>query len=404
MKINIVIPPQHRQVFSGGALCLLNYAKGLSERGHDVTVVSSQLSSSPEWFPQPWGFRFLSPSISELGCRPVRALARAGVELARSLLSGRVELSGPTKRHLQESLDGMSNLAGQRGGFGAAIGAAVDNLARLLPPADVTIASSFETAYPVAIAGQGRRFYFAQHYEPLFWKECAGAELARTQAELSYRLGLQVIANSQWLSEQLQARVGLSEVPVCFNAIDHGIFAGQAKPRTDAAVLRVLSYGGRNAEWKGFREMCEGVRRARLRHPGIHIEWSVYGSALLPPDNPVTPYRALGFLDQRQLAETYKANDVLLSASWYESFPLFPLEGMASGIAVICTQPGTESYADHGVTAEIVAPECPEQIAAALERLALDESYRFALADRGRQRSLQFQWSKSVERLEGLLS
>lgn len=403
MRINIVIPPQVEKRFTGGALCLLNYANGLAELGHDVTVVASHASAEPLWFAKPWRFRFLAPSARSQMNDLAQATGRAGFEIGKCLLTGRPLLGAVSRKHIRDALDAANGLLGQRGGIGAYTGAAIDNLRRTLPDADVTFATSYETAYAVAVAGTGRLFYFAQHYEPFFWRESLWGDAARRQAELSYGLGLSQIVNSPWLAETLRERHGIRDAPVCSAAIDHRVFAMEPKPRRETNVLNVISYGGRDAAWKGFREMCEGVRLARQRNPTIRLNWSVYGTALIPPDNEVASYDFLGFLDQANLARAYSRHDVLLSASWYESFPLFPLEAMACGLATICTQPGAEVYARHGQTAHIVQPQSPEDIAAALERLALDEPYRLALAGGGRITAAQFTWERAVSRMDSIL-
>ena len=403
MRINIVIPPQQRHVFAGGALCLLNYAQGLAGQGHEVTVMTSLASAEPLWFPKPWRFRFLSPSAGSLLSDAVKASWKTGWALGRSVLAGRPGISAQAARDGVAALSAWSGLAGQRSVVGAATGAMIDNLRRWLPEADVTVASSFETAYPVAVAGTGRLFYFAQHYEPYFWRESAGCTTSRRQAEVSYGLGLKLIANSPWLSDMLRQHHGLMDVPVCSGAIDHRVFCQPPRPRRQAGELHVISYGGRDAHWKGFREMCEGVRLAREQYPGIRFHWRVYGAALLPPDNPIATYEPLGFLDQPALASAYARHDVLLSASWYESFPLFPLEAMASGLATICTEAGAEAYALHGQTAHVVPSQSPQAIAEALGRLARDEDYRLGLAARGREKAVEFTWDRSVGTMEQVL-
>jgi len=89
--------------------------------------------------------------------------------------------------------------------------------------------------------------------------------------------------------------------------------------------VRIISYGGRDAKWKGFAEMVQAMCEARNMLPGIIIEWNVFGDALIPPSNSVAPYNSLGFLNSESLADEYRKNDILLSASWYESFRFFLL-------------------------------------------------------------------------------
>lgn len=403
MIINFVLPALKKDSFSGGALCLINYANGLASIGHVVNVITYVESESPEWFKRPWGFNFISPSKSVLFSRSLKSSGLAIRGLLKSALQAGALLNKENKANIRDAVGGVATLLAQRGSYGISKGAVIENLQMMLPDADITIASDFETAYAVALVGKGKRCYFSQHYEPFFWKERLAGEIAKREAELSYQLGLIQIVNSPWLASELKKRHHIDEAFICSNAIDHDTFKGDVKTRSDKRVLKVISYGGRDAEWKGFREMCEGVRLAREQMPNITFEWQVYGTALLPPDNNIAPYQALGFLNQAQLVAAYQANDVLLSASWYESFPLFPIEAMASGIATICTSPGTEVYAEHGDTVEIVQPQSPESIAASLIRLANDEPYRFALAQRGQIKAQEFTWDRSIKRMSEIL-
>jgi glycosyltransferase involved in cell wall biosynthesis len=275
-------------------------------------------------------------------------------------------------------------------------------LATVAPLADINVATSFTTIRPTALLS-GRKFYFGQHYEAYFAQESNKPAFALAVAEQSYRLGFEMIANSTWLKAELCSEAGLNHVHLCPNAIDHRTFYGEPRRCSQSKKVVVISYGGRDAVWKGFREMAEAVAIARSKTLDVEIEWRVYGSALLPPDNPIAHYKALGFLPPKILSEAYRDADFLLSASWYESFPLFPIEAMASGLAVITTQPGTEEYAIPGRTAEVVQPHSVESIAAGILKLIRDPEYRYRIASEGNRISRQFTWKSSVERFESII-
>jgi glycosyltransferase involved in cell wall biosynthesis len=271
----------------------------------------------------------------------------------------------------------------------------------IAPSSDIVLATSFETARP-ALVLTGKKFYFIQHYEPLFRAEYADPIYAEAVARQTYRLDFELIANSSWLQTRLQTELGNVPVALCPNAIDHDVFNGEPKPPNSSRRVVIISYGGRNAVWKGFREMAEAVALARALAPDYEIEWRVYGNSLVAPGE-ITPYIPLGFLSPSRLSDEYKKADILLSASWYESFPLFPIEAMACGLAVITTQFGTEEYAFQGETAEIVQPKDPQSIAMGLVKLVRDGAYRHRIAAAGNQKSREFYWDKSVRRLENIL-
>jgi glycosyltransferase involved in cell wall biosynthesis len=384
-SVNIVVPPLQRHAFTGGILCIFEYAKGLTARGHRVNILPLLPSPAPLWSNGDYG----------------RIVTRA--DAARSAAPR------PARRIKEFVLDSVRNSIAQASVRAARLfpyelqhGLHLRHVKQLMCEADVTLATSFETALPVRLYGTGELRYFVQHFEPYFAQDLPDPRWAEHEALGSYGLGLGMIANSGWLSARLAQHVGVAP-PVCNNAVDHRVFHGEVKRARTTAEVRVISYGGRQASWKGFREMAQAVSAVRCANPSRNIRWLVYGDSLLPPRNDIASYEPLGFLRPAALAEAYRSADILLSASWYESFPLFPLEAMACGLAVVTTQPGAEEFAMHGATAEIVEPRDVASIARGLQRVIDDPEYRAALATSGRDMAQRFSWQRSVDRMESLL-
>jgi glycosyltransferase involved in cell wall biosynthesis len=75
----------------------------------------------------------------------------------------------------------------------------------------------------------------------------------------------------------------------------------------------------------------------------------------------------------------------VLCPSWYESFPLLPIEAMACGTSVITTPYGTEDYAIDGHTAIVVRPRVVSDFVVALDGLVRLPELRQRLARNGRQ-------------------
>jgi glycosyltransferase involved in cell wall biosynthesis len=368
-RIAFVIPPVDENRFSGGVLCLFEYARGLRARGHELFLVPLLPSPYPRWF------------AGDVGWLPAEVLDWEPPASLRCTQLIALPLEVQCGLYLMYTNE---------------------ILQRRLPPFEVTVATACTTALPVHLYGTGRKFYFAQHFEPFFIDETDNPAWFEFYARATYELPLQIIANSSWLKTRLRAEVGI-DVPLCPNAIDHGLFNGTPKRSPLGKEVKVISYGGRLAPWKGFREMAEGVRLARMRLPERVLRWQVFGSSILPPDNAIAPYEPLGFLNSSKLAEAYRSADILLSASWYESFPLFPLEAMACGLATITTQNGTEEFAAPGLTAEVVPARDPEAIAGSLVRLITDEFHRVSIAQRGWEVCKRFDWESSVARMESII-
>lgn len=399
-KINIVVPGFPAKRFSGGIWCLMEYASGLAARGHQVTVLPVlPCRNRPKWFTKPAG-KIITSSPTDR-CKSLAATAKDC--FAAFLATHAKNQAGCLEAAFSELMHAFLALRPGLVGEDLRIGVACHYLKRVMPPADVTLATASCTALPVRLQGSGRLLYFMQHYEPLFFPR-PEERLTRTQAEISYSLGLEMIVNSSWLRTKIETEFPKSCVFICRNAIDHRVFHGNPRKRSSSAAITVISYSGGNIPWKGFREMAEAVKIARDFLRGTNIRWLVYGPpALLPPTNAVAAYEWLGFLQPSQLAAAYRSADLLLSASWYESFPLFPLEAMACGIPVIATPLGTEDYAIRDETAEVVAARDAQSIANGLIRLIQDPQYSYRIARAGNEISKQFTWERSVSTMEDIL-
>lgn len=385
IKICLVVPKIKKNNFTGGIYSILKHADGLARMGHSVSVVPLYNSELPDWFED---YKFNLQLINKW---KVAWLTFKGKHEEKTLES-----------RVHSFTSALFTVEPRFFPFSMRHSIMCERARHLLPDADITIATSFETALPVCLYGKGVLAYYAQHFEPFFSNEFDDSEYARVSARASYYLPLKIITNSSWLEKTIRSETGVVTHAVAGNAIEDAMFSEKAiSPSTEAKLLRVISYGGRDAVWKGFTDMAEGVRRARAR--GIEIEWSVYGDCVLLSDNPITPFISLGFLKAEQLAVAYQNSQVLLSASWYESFPLFPLEGMASGLAVITTQAGTEAFAKHMETAWVVPPKDPQALCDALIELAEKSDLRVSLGAAAMKEAKNHTWVPAVQRMERIL-
>ena len=139
------------------------------------------------------------------------------------------------------------------------------------------------------------------------------------------------------------------------------------------------------------------------RHPG-KIEWHVYGFPHpIGADNPLAPYKFHGALAHAELSRLYAQSDIVLCPSWYESFPLPPIEAMACRTAVVTTRYGTEDYAIDGHTAIVVRPRVVVDFVNALDGLVRRPELRARLARNGRAMAESLTWDGAVAAREELL-
>jgi glycosyltransferase involved in cell wall biosynthesis len=111
----------------------------------------------------------------------------------------------------------------------------------------------------------------------------------------------------------------------------------------------------------------------------------------------------LGYVDDPDLPALYSGCESFVFPSTYEGFGLPPLEAMACGAPVVCSN-ATALPEVVGDAALLVAPTDAEAIADAIVRVADDEALRRRLITAGRVRAAQFSWDSSAEQIWQVLA
>ena len=435
MKINFVLLPA--QKITGGPLAILEYAERLHRRGHRVSITTSPPFT---WgggdAPFPW-FPF-SGEIFYDG----RPSASGQVKGTGDFL-GRLLRSGPSLARNLQSMTTLCNLASRthRGLFQKKAKKVIDTLAthtgftgvldfytslsnrpedaaplrpfyqeatmaqflmNAMPECDVNIATLWSTAIPVYFCNKGRPAIFMQHYEEVFYPVERDLLTWRLMTRLALSLPIYKIANSSWLAKQFERRFG-QKIPFANNALVVDDFAPRPKKSGEDGILRIVTYS-RPEQWKGFQDAVGAMRLIRARF-GTKVEWHVFGylNPVFPPDNAFAPYQYHPKLSFAELARLYAESDVTLCPSWYESFPLPPLESMASGTAVVTTEYGTEDYAFHERNALVVKSRDMAGMAQGVTRLLEDAELRNRLATAGRATAERYTWDRAVDVREQML-
>lgn len=104
----------------------------------------------------------------------------------------------------------------------------------------------------------------------------------------------------------------------------------------------------------------------------------------------------LGYVSDRQLQSLYKYADFYIHPSLFEGFGLTVLEAMASSCPVITSNISSLPEVA-GEAALLVNPFSVEEIAEAIESLALNEGLKSELVRRGLDRAQTFQWSHTAQ-------
>lgn len=149
---------------------------------------------------------------------------------------------------------------------------------------------------------------------------------------------------------------------------------GADEPRKNLGIVRA-AVGKLRARGLGVELICAGPRkRSLIDSDGV---------------------RELGFVSEQELSTLYAEAAALVIPSTYEGFGLPLLEAMRAGTPVICSR--SASLPEVGGDAVMyVGDQDGRAIASAIEKCAIDASWRADLSARGRARALQFRWADTA--------
>lgn len=262
-----------------------------------------------------------------------------------------------------------------------------------LNPAATTVIGG-NTYWPSLHDRFGSALVYSQHWEPLMFPNDAG--MAR-RAELGMRLPANRVINSTWLKGKFEEAGLPHHHPLVFPGVDLTVYRpdGQRHQRDDLFSVATL---GRSDRWKGLADLEASLQYCSPTH------LYTYGNAARPAHRSAYGWRTdLGPLSAAQLASVFRSVDLVVTPSWYESFPLPPLEAMACGTAVLTTRPGTEDYAVDGANSVVVEPRDTVGMARALNDLRGDEGLRKALGLAGVVTASRFTWDAGWNSFSPLL-
>ena len=339
---------------TGGVRVLLEIANGLVDRGHEVTITSLGSVNTHKWFP-------LKAEVSYVQRPFLKKIINYGLKRVFDI---------DIYPHVE-----------------------IEELSKATPYCDINIATFCFTVFSVFRSGKkGIPFYHMQHYEPLFFDD----QYLKKLAEETYYLPLNKIANSTWLKNQMKERYGY-DLPVVNPAVDPGVFyPREVEKNTDK--FRILCFG-KQTKWKGFLEALEAMKIVMKKRNDV--EFIAYGTKQ-PSYKSDVPYKFVESPSDDELARLYSSTDIMICPSWYESFPLFPLEAMACGTPVITTPYGTEDYAFHEKNCLVVPARDPKSLSDAVLRLLGDEDLRENFKKEGPKTAKKFTWDKTVDKVEKL--
>jgi glycosyltransferase involved in cell wall biosynthesis len=259
-----------------------------------------------------------------------------------------------------------------------------------LPYADVTIATTWQSAYSVLHFNNTRgKYYFIQDYEPLFYP--AGS--IHAIAEATYRFGFPAITFGRWLRD-LYVNGYKHEAVDFMPCAERDLFwpdpqAPREKPE------RIFFFARPISERRAFELGIMALRKLNKKYPDLEIVlagWDISQYKI--------PFQAkqLGNLTLNQTASLYRQCDIGLCFS-ITNLSLVPLQLMASGCTTITNYgPNVEWLLKHKYNCILTDPT-PSSILESFEEAINDYELRKKIFDGGLETIRATSWDREFEKV-----
>lgn len=266
-----------------------------------------------------------------------------------------------------------------------------DELAGALGSEDaIKVATWWATAEPVwrGSVNRGIPVFFVQDIETSYYQD---DEQAQDRVLASYREEFSYMTISEW------NRGRLRELGRDAELIPPGIDLGTFRPLEEVERRHdVLLALGRSNPLKNLALTLDGWRRLESA-----VELWMFG--IEPELGPLHGARYFESPSDAEVNKLLNEATVFIQTSRHEGFSLPPLEAMAAGAAVVCTDAhGNRDFCREGENCLLVEPR-PEAVATAIERLLSDAALRGQLVEGGFRTVEPYRWDRRIDELEAFL-
>jgi len=344
---------------SGGVRDAIEIANGLARRGHKIAIVAPGGTFDPGIAPE------IDPSI-DLRATPVQM---PDPHAAGTLHRARVSWS----------------------------------LAQTAPKSDFIISTQTPTTAAGFIAtrllGRGHPVWFFQDYLEMFIGRPVETWLCRNAMKWN-RLALVLSESSR---EELQRYQPGADVEVVRVGLSHAEAFHPLPPeeRVDPDGRRRILYLGDMRPRKGLYDFLAAAEILYQRLPDIHL-WIVSKEDCQIQS--LVPFEYIHRPPRPELARLMAVCDAFVSASWWESFGIPPLEAMACGAPVVLTDSrGVREFARPDENCLMTPIRNRQALADALERVLTDAELAERLRRAGPPTAAEFTWEESIDRFERAL-
>jgi len=266
-----------------------------------------------------------------------------------------------------------------------------DDLARALAVEwAIKVATWWATAMPVWLASvrRGVPVFFVQDIETSYYPD--HPEM-RAHVLSSYRQEFHYLTISGWNRERLR-ELGLEA-----ELVPPGLATETFRPLADVTRRRdMLLALGRSNPLKNLPLTIDAWRA--LDSGGDRPELCLFG--IEPQEGGAEGARYVVGPTDEGVNRLLNEATVFVQTSRHEGFCLPPLEAMATGAAVVCTDAhGNRDFCRDGVNCLMPEPTV-ESVSGAIRRVLTDPALRDRLGAAGRQTAAEYAWGRRIDELE----
>lgn len=352
---------------SGGPMTLYNFMNCLHEFGHEVYVVTRYESFR-------WEHNTYLKYLNK----------RSRFSIAKRI----------ARYKIMQLLTGQNNLSQ----VAVYTWDLIRNYRTLEIDSDILVATYPFTIDAVAKLGKNKKLVMHnQHFEELMFSDYSDV----TQIRMLNNYPVNHIVNCTWLYKMFKYNYGFDPV-VITPGIDTGIFfenENGIRKYSNMENIKIISYCDPSRPFKGYVQQMQIFERL-YKLNGDNIEIQFFGN---DPKTDAFKYTFLGIIPQKELAEHYRNSHLAIVFSWYESFPLPPVEAMACGCAVISTRYGTEDYLEDGVTGRVIDALDTNRSVDIINETIHDADMLLQFVSNGREMVKNFTWEEQAKKLNQFL-
>jgi len=253
---------------------------------------------------------------------------------------------------------------------------------------DVAIATSWPTAFSIMKLPAKRRLYLVQGLET--WSG------PREKVEATYRLPLELVTVSPWLSRMMGERYGRHDVHEIHNGVRTDVFKPPAtKDYSRVNILMIHS----PLEIKGCVYAIQALSRLLDECPTAQVTLAGIESFSIAD----TRIRTLSRVSYEQLVRLYQDATIFVFPTIEEGWGMPVLEAMACGCAVVATKIGCMEVVHDGSNALVVRRRSADSILRALRLLSRSPERRRRLGEAGIATARRHTWDEPAASLDRLL-